>query len=318
MPAAGKERIAVMAVITLSGTNGFALRRELNTLVQAYLAEYDAMGLERIDGEEADFGRLSEALTSLPFLAPKKLVVLRAPSASKQFVEESQQLLSGVPETTDVVIVEPKLDKRSVYYKFLKKSTDFREFAELDANGLARWLVDQAKAGKGSLSPTDARYLVERAGANQQLLSNELDKLLLHDPKITRQTIDLLTEAAPQSTIFELLEAAFAGNARRVMALYDEQRALKVEPQQIIAMLGWQLHILALVKTAESRTPDTVAKEAKISPYVAKKSATIARNLSLAELKALIEHLLTIDRRLKRESLDADEALQNYLLKLAT
>lgn len=304
-------------VITLTGANGFALKHELDGLVRAFLAEHDAMGLERIDGEEADFGRLSEALTSLPFLASRKLVVLRTPGANKQFAEKAQDLLSNLPETTDVVIVEPKLDKRSAYYKYLKKATGFQEFVELDANGLTRWLVERAKDSKGSIGPADARYLVERVGANQQMLSNELDKLLLHDPKVTRRTIELLTEAAPQSTIFELLEAAFAGNARRTMALYNEQRTLKVEPQQIIAMLGWQLHVLALVKTADNRTPDAVAKEAKVSPYVIKKSVAISRKLTLPQLKQLIEQLLTIDRRLKRETLDADEALQNYLLKLA-
>ncbi len=70
----------------------------------------------------------------------------------------------------------------------------------------------------------DAKYLVMRVGANQQTLSNELAKLLSYDKAITRQTIDLLTEQTPQSTIFELLDAAFAGNSKKAMELYAEQR----------------------------------------------------------------------------------------------
>lgn len=304
-------------IITLSGTNSFGLKSELDGLVAGFLAAHDAMGLERLDGEEAEFDRLSEALTSLPFLAEKKLVVLRTPGANKRFVEQAEGLLAGVPETTDVIIHEPKLDKRSVYYKLLKKATEYREFPELDSNGLARWLVEQAKTQGGSIGLADARYLVERVGANQQLLFNELDKILLKAPVVTRQNIELLTEPTPQSTVFELLEAAFNGNAKRTMALYQEQRAMKVEPQQIIAMLAWQLHIIALVKTAGRRTPDQIAKEAKISPYVAKKTAGIARTIPAAEFKRLLKDLLKLDMRLKRESLDADEALQYYLLRLA-
>lgn len=289
-------------VITLTGANRFELQRELDGLVRAFLAEHDEFGLERIDGEEAEYDRLSEALTSLPFLADKKLVILRTPGANKQFAENIEALLSGVPESTDAVLVEPKLDKRSAYYKHLKKVTDYREFAELDANGLARWATEAAKAKGGNLSMGDARYLVDRVGASQQLLDQEIDKLILYKADITRQSIEALTEMAPQSTVFELLEAAFGGNSRRAMALYAEQRALKVEPQQIIAMLAWQLHIVALVKTAgNGRTPDAIAKEAKVSPYVVKKSGGIARSLSLAELKDQIASLLDIDRRLKRE-----------------
>ena len=288
----------------------------LTTLTQQFLDEQGDMALEKLDGEEASFERIQEALQSLPFLASKKMVILRAPSANKQFTEHAERLLQELPETTDVILVEPKLDKRSSYYKLLKKVTDFQEFAELDRAGLARWLVTAAKAQGGSLSQGDASYLVDRAGASQQLLQHELEKLVLYNPSISRASIELLIEPTPQSTVFELLEAAFAGNTKRAMQLYDEQRALKVEPQQIIAMLAWQLHILALIKAAGNRAPDQVAREGKVNPFVVRKSSAVARTLSGPKLKALIGDLLTIDRRLKRESIDADEALQNYLLKL--
>jgi DNA polymerase-3 subunit delta len=305
-------------VITLTGENNFGWQQALAQITDDFVSEHGDLALERLDGQEASFEHLQAALTSPPFLAARKLVILRGPGANKRFVEKLEQILAGIPETTDVVLVEPKLDKRLSYYKFLKKETDFCEFPELDANGLSRWLSETAKAQGGSLSVGDARYLVERAGAKQQLLSNELDKLLLYDPKITRQTIDLLTEPAPQSTIFQLLETAFAGNRRRALQLYAEQRALKVEPAQIIAMLAWQLHVLTVIKTAGSkRSPDVVAKEAKLNPFTVRKSQSIARNLSLTQLKKLVNDLLRIDVASKSTSIDPDEALQHYLLALA-
>lgn len=304
-------------IITLTGENAFGLQRELERIIAAFVAEQGDLALERLDGEEVDLNRIREALTSLPFLASKKLVVLKRASANKGFVEEAEKLLAEVPETTDLLIVEPKLDKRTAYYKLLKKATDFREYKELDAVGLAKWLAGEAKAQGGELAQRDAQFLVDRIGLNQQLLSNELEKLLLYDKRVTRESIELLTEATPQSTIFELLEAAFAGNTKRALELYAEQRALKVEPPQIVAMLAWQLHVLALIKAGGSRSPDSIASEAKLSPYVVKKSAGIARKLTLAELKSLVQNLLDIDVRSKREALDADEALQNYLMSLS-
>lgn len=303
-------------IITLTGENSFGLGRELERLAAGFVAEHGELALERLDGEEADFARVSEALTSLPFLANKKMVVIKRAGANKDFVEKAESILSSLPETTDVILVEPKLDKRLAYYKFLKRATDFREFREPSEPDLAGWLVAEAKERGGQLSPRDAQYLVERVGHNQQVLDSELDKLILYSPVVSRETIDSLTEATPQSTIFQLLEAAFAGNAKRTLELYREQRALKVEPPQIIAMLAWQLHILAIVKTAGSKPASTIAGEAKLSPYVVQKSQTIARRLSLAELRQLVNDLTTIDARSKRESLDVDEALQNYLLRL--
>lgn len=303
--------------IVLTGTNSFALQHELRIIVDRFVAEQGELALERIDGQEAEFGRVREALTSLPFLASKKMVVLRAPSANKQFVEQAEKLLGEVADTTDLIIVEPKLDKRLGYYKLLKKSTDFKEFTELDVNGLAAWLGRSAKEQGGVLSSNDARYLIDRVGANQQMLSNDLDKLLLYNVHVSRENINLLTDLAPQSTIFQLLETAFAGNAQRALELYAEQRALKVETPQIIAMLAWQLHILAIIKAAGQRNPAEIAKDAKLSPFVVQKSAGIARKLTLARLKRLIADLLAIDSRSKRTSLDSDEALQLYIIKLA-
>ncbi len=159
---------------------------------------------------------------------------------------------------------------------------------------------------------------MERVGASQQLLSNELEKLLLYDPRISRRTIDSLTDATPQGTIFQLLEAAFAGDRARALRLYAEQRALKVEPPQIIAMLAWQLNVLAIIKTAGERSSDTIAREAKLNPFVVQKSRNIARDISLARLKGLVSGLLKIDTRIKRTNTDPDEALRHYLLTLAT
>lgn len=304
-------------IVTLTGENSFGRNAELKKIIGEFVEEHGDLALERIDGEEADFAKINESITSLPLLASKKMVVLRRPSAQKHFVDEIEQLLSEVTETTDVIIVEPKLDKRQSYYKYLKKSTDFRNFPELDLNGIAQWLTSEAKQQNATLSLSDARYLAERVGINQQLLAGELNKLLLYDPNITRQSIDLLTDLAPQSTIFQLLESAFAGNSKRAIQLYQEQRSMKVEPIQIVAMITWQLHILAILKTAGSRSAQDIAKEAKINPYVVQKSQGIARKLSLAELKTLVKELLAIDISSKSTNIDTDEALQHYILKLA-
>jgi DNA polymerase-3 subunit delta len=303
-------------VTVLTGDNMFALRAALDALIVAFSTDHGDIAVERLDGEEAAFERLQESLQSLPFLAARKLVILRTPGVNKLFVEHVEQLLGGLPETTDLVIVEPRIDKRSSYYKYLKKSAELQEYTELDENGLARWLVDTSQQQGSSLRLADARLIVERVGANQQLLVNERDKLLLYSPTITRETIELLIDATPQSKIFDLLEAAFVGNTKRALELYHDQRAQKVDPSQIIAMLAWQLRILALLLVAGSRTQHDIISTAKLSPYIIQKSQIITNRLTLPGLRKLVQGLLDIDTRSKRQSIDLDEALQNYLLQV--
>lgn len=289
-------------------------------MVDDFVGKYGEMAVKRIDGEEVEYSKITEAVQSQPFLSDKKLVVLNRLGTQKEFAENFEKLIESISDSTDVIIVEPKPDKRSSYYKLLQKKTEFKNFAELSPRDLPNWLVTEAKSRLqgGTLQMADARYLVERVGPNQQLLGNELDKLLTYDPKITRQIIDLLTEPLPQSSIFQLLDAAFAGDAKHAMKLYEEQRALKIEPIQIIAMLAWQLHALAIIKTAAGKSAQEIASETGLSPFVVQKSQSIARRLTMPKLKQMVHNLSELDIKTKSTAIDIDDALQNYLIELSS
>lgn len=302
--------------ITLTGTNSFLIRQKVRDLQANYINKYGQMAVEQIDGEEADFGRLNEAVTNLPFLAESKLVILRHPSKNKQFNENIEQIISSIPESIEVVLLEPKLDKRQTYFKTLKAKTDYKELNELDQRRLAGWLVDAAKSNGGNLSQADANFLIDRVGASQQLLASELDKLISYDKHITKDNIELLTDKTPQSSVFDLLDAAFNGNKQKTLHLYEEQRQQMVEPLEIMAMLAWQLRVLAVIKTAGNKTPQQIASEAKLNPFVVRKSSAIAAKLSASELKTLLKQAVELDVRLKSENIDTDEAMKHFLLSL--
>lgn len=303
-------------VTILAGTNDFLRSRALAQLVNEFVSQNGDLALEKLDGEEVTTNQMLGALQSLPFLVPAKMVILNRPSVQKEWSENIADILKQVPETTQAVIIEPKLDKRLGYYKTLKKQPGFKEFSEADAANLPRWASEYAKEQGAELTPSDARLLVDRVGADQQMLASEIEKLATYSPQITKESIGLLTEPMPRSTVFELLEAAFASKTARALELYKEQRALKVEPQAIIAMLAWQLHVLAVIAAGEGQSADTVAKTAKLNPFVVRKSQNLARNLGQERIKTLVNDLLEIDLKLKSTNINPDEALQLYLITI--
>jgi len=303
-------------IITLSGANDYRISEELHRRMSDFVADHGDMAVEKLFADEVDYQKIYDGLTSLPFLSAKKMVVVRNPSSNKQFVEKAEYLLDNIDDSTDVIFVEQKIDKRSSLYKLLKKQTDYHEFQDLNENELATWLVEQAKVKGAKVSNSDARFLIERLGLNQQMLFSELNKVALYDKDITRKSIELNTEAIPQSSIFELLDAVFSGESKRALALYREQRALQVEPQRIISMLVWQFQIIALVKASKGLSSDQVAKESKNSPYTVAKTMKIASKITLAALRRMIHDLLELDVRLKTQKIDADEAIQLYILNM--
>jgi DNA polymerase-3 subunit delta len=298
----------------ITGKNSYGRVEALKKLVAGFVAEHGDMALEKIDGEESSYDRIRESLESMPFLASKKLVVLRSPSKQKEFQEKAKDLLENIPDSTDVVIYEPDLDKRTSYAKYLKKQEGYQEFNELDANGLAGWLVETADKRGAKLSRTDANMLVNRIGPKQQMLHGELGKLISSGKTINKKLIGELVESVPQSTIFDLLDSAFSGNHKKMLEIYNEQRIQNVEPQAMIGLIVWQLHVLTVCVWAEGRGAGQIASESKISPYVLRKSIGISSNLTKQKVKKMLSDLLDLDQAIKTSSINADDALQAYLL----
>jgi len=303
-------------IATLFGSNSYGLKRRLDELTQAFVKEYGELALERLDAEETTAETLLEALQSLPFLAQRKLVIVRNGCLNKDFSEQIEQIISSISNTTDMVFYEPQIDKRTAYFKVLKSKTQLEEFNEMDARNLAQWLVDETKKSGGALSFIDGNYLVERLGTNQALLANELDKLLIYDSRVSKKNIDLLTEPNPQSKVFDLLDAIFSGQKGRALKLYDEQRAQKVEPQAILAMIAWQLNIISIAKYSKNRDLAEVSRDSSVKDYPLRKARGLAGKLSDKDLKKMVSEALDIDWRGKTTSLNMDEALRNYILTL--
>lgn len=304
-------------ITTLTGDNRFLISQDLRDRLAKFIAEHGDLTVEQLDGEEADYQTIYDSLTNLPFLASKKLTVLRNGSANKDFAQAADNLMAELSETNELILVETKLDKRSSFYKLLKTKTDYRELNDLDGRALADWLVEQAEQIGGKLSIANANLLIDLAGTSQLRLSNELAKLISYNPEIDQAAIRLLVEPTPQSTIFQLLDAVFGANTEKAIDIYDNQRLQRVEPQQVIAMLAWQVHILTLVKSAKTRSPSEIAKQARLNPFVVNKSLAITRKLSADKIKSIVKQLAQLDVKLKTQTIDADDAIKQFILEVA-
>jgi DNA polymerase-3 subunit delta len=301
-------------ITTISGDNDFLIRQEINASINNFKKLNDPIGLEIIDDFSGSCEELKQQILSYSLLSPNKMIILIEPSKVKDFSNDIKEIIQSLPKTTDLIIVEHTLDKRQLYYKELKSSTEFKLLTKLDQPAIIRFVIKSTNECGGIISNRDAAYLVERVGDDQMLLSHEIEKLTLYSPEISTSSIDLLTERSVSSTIFQLLDAAFNGRPKQALDIYYEQRALKIDPEQILAMLSWQLQTLALVMSAKNESIDQVAANARISPFVARKAKQVAAKLSFTTIKKMVNELSNIDYRSKRQSFDLDEAIKTFII----
>lgn len=301
-------------VRTFTGKNSFTLHASLKEIVSDFLKKSGDFAVEKIDASETDVDSLLQSVQSLPFLSPEKLVVISNIQSNSALMSRIEELIDRTADGVEVILVDPSLDKRKAEFKILQKNTDLHDFKESNPHDLPVWVMEMAKKCDAKISRSDANFLVERVGANQQLLINEIEKLSIYNPDINRQSIELLTDQSLQSTIFTLVDSAFAKNSKKAVELYREQRIARIDPHYIIAMLTWQLQTLAQAVFAEEKTENNLVSLGQ-SPYTARKSLSLAQKITKADMKSMIVDLSELDAQIKTNT-DPDSALELYLLNL--
>lgn len=299
----------------LFGSNRYAISEELARIRSEFIQQFGEAGVENHAGEQLDLNELSSLFAGVSLFATNRLVIIRNLSANKVVAERFVDMIATIPDEVAVVLVEDTLDKRTTLYKILQKQAMLHELGELDDVALANWAANYAKAHDAKLAPSVARLLVSYIGADQLKAKNELDKLIAFNPEITAESVEMLVEKRPQDTVFQLLESALGGRSERALAILEALEGAHEDPFQIVGMLIWQAHILAVVASATA-PESVVAKEAKINPFVVKKTKQLVAQLAGGKVDAIVDTVAELDVKLKSTRIDPWRALENTVASL--
>ena len=310
-----------MSTTLLYGKNQFGIDFEKKARVKDFYGKHGAEGVVVLEGSEIEWQNLVQELDGVSLFAAKnKLVVVNEASENKELADElanwTEQKSSSDDGSTLLLLVDPKIDKRSVLFKTLKKHAELVESPNLDENDLAKWVVKHAEKLGGKIALADARHLVNIVGDDQLRLSNEIDKLVQFDVEVTKASISKMIEPKLQDSIFKLLDAVLAGKQKEAIEIYRNLRKDKVQPIYIMTMLGWQLHNVLVVKLGNERTDAQIAKDHKMSPYVVGKTRNLIRHISLTRLQEMFDEATETDLKLKSSKSDNDLIMENLISKL--
>lgn len=303
-------------IITLTGENTYAIASAERQLIVDFTKKYGVNGVERVDAEQITPARLPDLLQGASLFAPQRLVILKSLGANKPIQEVLTNFLPKTADEITVVICDSALDKRTRLYKFLKSKSQFKEFANLSDSQLCAWLSKEAAQLGGEIKPAVAQYLLTRAGRDQWRLANEIQKLVSFKPEITKESVDILVEATPEGTAFELLDAALAGKVNSVQKIISNIKSQE-DPYKLFGLLASQAYALAVVASAGGRSADVVAKEAGLHPFVVRKTQGLAKRLGESGVAKIAADVAICDSQLKSTSANPWSLVQLCLQKIA-
>ncbi len=301
-------------ISVLTGTNSFAVKQELQKLPADFIAKYGESGVEYIYSDQIDVEQLNLALTNVSLFATHKFVVIKNISKVQNLGEHFLKIASLIPEEVQVILLEEHIDKRTAFYKALKKDFDIINLDTLSDQELAKWIVQKVKEDGGLITSLNAQKLISFVGADQLSLASEIQKLITYQPEITEVTIQELIDKRPEETVFQLLESCISGRVKQSLELLNGLEKAHEDPYAIANMIIWQTHILSVVASAGKFSDTEISKQSKINPYVIQKTKRLTHGLSAENLKNIVDRAAEMDIKLKTTTINPWQIIQNTIL----
>lgn len=251
-----------------------------------------------------DWQSLRAAGESLSLFADRRLLELRLPTGKPgdAGAKVLAEFAARPPEDTVLLVVSGKVDKKNKWVGALEKAGVLVEAWPIEAARLPRWIADRMAASGLAADREAAQLLADRVEGNLLAAAQEIDKLaLLMEGSVA--DADAVRDAVANSArfdIFQLADAALAGDAVRALRMLDGLRAEGAEAVLVTWALAREIRMLAEMafKVAGGQGADRVSANA----WPKKRQPTVARALQRLPVKAwerLLLEVALIDRQVK-------------------
>lgn len=310
------------------GEENYLIQHLLNSLISLALnPESKELDMGKIDAQNKpsslNFSKLADELRTPAFLSPRRVLLIQnsglfTPSGAN-YAESAMRLLEASNDYAVLVFVEEKVDKRSK--KFLQALQKYGAAVECKAeelNTLMAWCRQYLARYEINMTPAAAESLTERCGRSMLMLKNELDKLSLacrgegrHE--IDEAYIDAVCISDIRGTIFQLTDAAAAGNAEETFRLYHNLLEQKSAPQYILFMLA--RHFRQLLTAQSSPDIGYLMKALNTGRFVANKLWRQRGRFTPRQARYLYLLCAESDRKIKSGQNDEQSAVELVLLQ---
>ncbi|GJM40736.1 MAG: DNA polymerase III subunit delta [Ardenticatenaceae bacterium] len=272
------------------------------------------------------FSQLQQAASAIPFLAKVRLVIVRdllSNKLDKSFQKQLVDYLPTLPETTRLLFLESKaLKANSVLIKLAEseKSGYVKQFSKPEGAALERWIKQKVAEEDGRISNQATHMLAVNIGNQMEILSREIEKLLLYcnGEEIQSDEVKLLSPYAAEASIFDLVDALGNRNSKKASQLLQEKFREGADPFYLFSMFIRQFRLLIQVKELadEGKRPPAISQELKMHSFVVGKLHQQCQGFSLPQLEQIYRHLLTIDVEVKTGKNDMITALNLLVANL--
>ena len=239
-----KGRAEPLPVYVLRGTDPYLLQKGRAAVRQRAIADADpGLALVEFDGGQAQVADVLDALRTLPFLAPRRLVLLRdAEAFLSAGTRPPMEKYLEAPSPTGVLCLQVASWNGSTRLGRRVAEIGLVVACEADRpNRIPGWLRKQARDAYGkALTFEGASLLQAFLGDDFAALTHALDALALYvgDADTIEAThVDALVARGHHERVWDLCDAVADGQAARALELLDVFWTEGMAAPQIVGLL---------------------------------------------------------------------------------
>ena len=294
-----------------------ALRK---TLLPAGMEEMNEMIL---DDPETD--QVIAAAETLPFLADRRLIIIRDHPAITGRGEADDRLVSYLPSVPSSAVLlfycTGKPDARKKLYTAVKKLGGIVSFARLSGSELTRFVTDAFHEAGKECDARTADYLIFTVGSDASLLLSEVAKIASYAgdrPSVTAEDVSALATPSTECTVFQLVDAVVTGQKKRALILMKNQLLNGTEPAAMLAMLLRQYRFLQHIKIMqyEKQSREFIRSALGVPPFALDQYIRQASAYTGGQVKRAVRLCFDTEYGFKSGRLQVDSALEALIIKL--
>ena len=257
---------------------------------------------------------------SYPMMAPHRLVVLRGcEKFSIGTCKELESVVESPADTTLLIAVGGKVDKRRKFFEQLARKGRAVEFRVPYDNQLPQWIQGYASRQALRIDPDAADLLRLYVGSNLRELAGEIDKLgtfVGEERRITRDDVEQVVGVSRSTSIFDFTDAIGCQNHSKALELLHRLIEEGEESGRILAMICRHFRLLLKARTLlKSSLPrEQLAAQLGVAPFFLQAYLDQARHYPLRSLWDGLGALLEADVHLKSKGRKQERVIMDLLV----
>lgn len=272
-------------------------------------------------GDEAEAQRIVTAAQTLPWLTAQRLVLVRRAEALPRAADPTLIAYCRKPSPSSCLIfTASKVEAGRGLFATLLKLPWVVRFRRLLPRELTTWVEQRVAAHGCRIAPKAVAGLIEATGNDLRTLASEIDKLVSFvgaGQVIGTESLAAVTGDVRETSAFELARLLTARDLAGALRAWEKFSSSGDYPGMALGAIIHQVRQLWRLKLMQhaGATPERIAAELNIPPFMVQRLSTQARGLDGMCLRQWLEALSEADQQLKRSGLAPQSVFARLMLR---